>query len=239
MPQNRLEQRVDSPAPELVHRVAICMDLHAQAIWLYPELKGLGVVSASADRKQKWYRATRYPGYFSLDEDENPVISVQFQDPDYYRKMMRRRPHVLDEMLRMMDLKPGILAEYPDLVPLLVYGHELGHAFHFETEFAGKRSDHFHPGLRWSNERDAELATLPIPGRDMLPSRMTVAGIEPYYYANKAAWNDQGIGSVRELMRHQEEAYRHLPQERFADTFAARLLMLCPVPHAVLPELAN
>ena len=207
--------------------------LHHEIEWLrtaFPELRDIEVRFTEADA----FEGGAGGQFYVPDEDEDapghPEIILSGGDAESFERLKKGRRVTIEIIARQVGI-PFEALDGETIRRHILY-HEAGHAHDFLTNFV----DDLTPesivdcAAVWHLRGDSQLDELPISGRHpgMLQEEIARAGGFEKWKQSDAdmARRCQEIGadSEEELLRLQEEAYRGLEKERFADAFAARAM---------------
>jgi len=142
-----------------------------------------------------------------------------------------RLKHSREDGVRAVALQLGIPFEQIDgkTIQCFILFHEAGHAYDFLINFANG-VDVKTATKEWRANSNAQLNQLPLPGiaPAVLREDLTASGFDTWLAENPAyaeRCHSLGISKEVELLHVQEEAYRQLDKERYADEFAVKALL--------------
>lgn len=148
-------------------------------------------------------------------ESARPEVAIETGGWRAWDRLLRQRRAGIPEIARALGMEPEDIGprEYVRFALL----HEFGHVRNYiDKDFDPEMID---------DEREAGLNTLPAPG--VMPSQLSKWGrehpIKAWLYArgNRHRLGDMGVHSFKDLLAAQEVAYRHIPDEAYADRYAA------------------
>ena len=227
-------------SPELKRQTEFCFQLYQTAVSIYPELNKVKMVSASESNNEADYTPIRYPAFCFIDDDDMPVVGIQYEVEGFWQELVQQRPFAVSIFMEKLGLPPDTPFKYPDIIPLFVLGHELRHAAQYLREYLPNKSE---PKKHWDHDvENEETCLLVINDPELIPALMTKEKMLSVFQEDQANWEKQGIKSVEDLMRLQELSYRNTPMESYADNFSAQLLTIVLEGHQVeanLPYINN
>lgn len=170
-------------------------------------------------------------GSFGLPkgEGDRPSVRIAAGGPERFARLKETRKEAIEAMAKEL----GIPFEKLDGegISAFILFHEAGHAHDFLENYSEKQDASFEKSVAdWRANSDAELQSLPLPDASPAELREEIAAAGGFDAWRKAAADDDawcvahGVTNERELLRIQEEAYRALDKERYADRFAAKMM---------------
>jgi len=195
----------------------------------HPEMAQLNVHAGSKEQ----YPTLEFTGGFwkrPENKDENPSIVVEMSSEGHYQQLMVDRETSARRAADMLGIDFEELKQNPKLLKLFVFLHEVGHAqdyiMHYRNDPRNGTEPDYDPVSENQKKRDAEMASLPVPGANPVRVRKMLeeGTLGPYFQKYKAHYETRGIDTIDQLVAAQEEAYRSLPSEHYPDMFAARVL---------------
>ena len=147
-----------------------------------------------------------------------PEVAINVDDWGAWNKMTRRRKVSIREIALKIGMDAADIG--PKEYAVFAFLHEFGHV----RDYIDKDFD---PNMI-DEEREEGLGTLPAPG--LPPSQLSAWGRShpfrawAYMVTNRQRLKALGVSSFKELLAAQEIAYRHIPDEAFADRFAADMI---------------
>lgn len=202
---------------------------YLQVLNEYPELEVLNVKAGT----QEQYPMLQYTGGFwqrPTESDPSPSIVVKMGGEQHYDRLMVDRETSARQAAEMLGITFEKLKASPNILKLFIFLHEIGHAQDYITNYfndpKSESDPEYNPAAENRAQRDREMATLPIPNTNPVQARQYLdRGIlGPHFERNKTYFEKLDISTVEDLLTTHEKAYRELPSERYADTFAANVL---------------
>jgi len=202
-------------------------ELFRQILQQHPTLNRLEVYLGTPDDNQV---LSKTGGYWQRPNSmyQNPSIVVNLLQDEHLRSLFTIREIAARQAAKLLDLSFEDLQRNPWILSLFIFAHEIGHVYHFLEHFVKDTIDPREYLAAITQNRDArsaEMANLPVLNhnpatlRSSLQNETTRSSILDQY--NRTF--QQNI-SEEELIRKQEAAYRDLPSEKFADTFAQQVV---------------
>ncbi|MBA4336339.1 hypothetical protein C0416_01010 [bacterium] len=184
----------------------------------YPELQQLNIKSKTTSENKTLLNTG---GYFEdprgFDSQISIVVVTDNVGIEHYKKLMQKRKLSAEVAAKMLEIEPENMT--PELLRLFIFLHEIGHAYDYIKNYANQKDG----ADLWTQRGQAETSSLPIPNINPSILRHKIDQNEiddlPIEIQKKIS-----EGKVDEIVYDQEEAYRKLPKENFADQFAANFI---------------
>lgn len=184
-------------------------------------------------------------GRFNLPSPEQGMSRVRVEiaqgDDASFELLKRERKSAVEKMAE--HLGRPVEGLNGTTIRKFIILHEFGHAYDFLMNFAANPQNAL-PNIldRWHTATNEELMTLPFPGISPSEIREWVAEMGSFdtwrtHDQRIAEWCvENNISSLDDLLELQENAYRQLPKETFADSFASEAVRLFESSHASSPS---
>jgi predicted transcriptional regulator len=180
----------------------------------YPELQQLHVNSKTINENST-LNATG--GYFEDPSGFDKKISITVvtgnNNIDHYRELLNSRNTSANVVAKLLEISPESLT--PEILRLFIFLHEVGHAYDYITNYKNGVDG----SNMWKQKSQEEINSLPIPG--ISPPMLKLYIDHDNSKLPERAQQMIREGKANEIMQLQEEAYRRLPKETFADEFSA------------------
>jgi len=188
----------------------------------HPELRRVQVLKSDPTKHPVLEHTA---GFFKnpSEWEKIPTIVIASQVPDeHFETLKTTRRRSVEIISELIGVKPTELTTRA--LKTFIFLHELGHADEF-ISYVNQQDSYADATQAWKQRYKEEMSTLPIAG--MNPSKLKTALDEGHLHELLAAQNDprihEGI-TEDDLLSVQDEAYRHLPKEAYADNFAAKII---------------
>jgi hypothetical protein len=167
-------------------------------------------------------------GYFKVETPDEktilPIIFLTSSGQKRIEKLFSSRRRSVEICAQLLGLEIEQIT--PELLNLFIIAHELGHAVDFWKNYLSSNVNPKSAYEEWRDHYDLNLDTLPV--RGMSPADLT-ARLSSEIDLDGLIQQHPEIGrlnvrSANDVLALQEEAYRALPHERFADNLAADFL---------------
>lgn len=189
-----------------------------------PELDQLGIEIATKEQ----YPKLEYTGGFWRRPDlnnPNSRIVIEASGTKHYESLLQEREISARAAAEMLGINFSILQQHPDILAMFVFVHELGHAKDFIINYLNNPNV-VNAVAANRGKKITEMNSLPVPGKSPVEiKKMANSGeLEKYYMKYLFHYREKGVFSSEELLKIQEESYRNLPSESYADRFATQTL---------------
>ncbi|MBI4256713.1 hypothetical protein HY626_01495 [Candidatus Uhrbacteria bacterium] len=164
-------------------------------------------------------------GRFCLpeSEEEGSRIHMAFGSERDFENLKQTR----EQAVRLMAEQLGVAFDQIDgeQIRQFIFFHEIGHAYDFLTNF-GMDMDFESAASIWMANSEFQLGQLPYPSLSPAELREQIfdgGGFDQWLAQDekrKELCRKLNVHSERQLVTLQENAYRQLDKERFADVFA-------------------
>ncbi len=194
---------------------------HERLVELYPSLMGVELLDVQDERFEG--------GSFELpNEQEEARVYIAGGGPEKFASLKISRETAVRSMAELL----GFSFEQMDgeTIRAFILLHELGHAFDYQQHFADKdvSGSEQEAVYIWKMNSQDQLQSLPLPGfapaelREELVAAGSFERWKQMYPREGQRCQELGIHSDAQLIDVQDQAYRQLPKERYADEFAAK-----------------
>lgn len=192
---------------------------YLSAINLSPRLADIQLMELPADSK---HIATASPRWRAHNTTGNHVVSIHTENIDelleHYEQELAIRPEVVEHVSSMLHIEPEQMT--PQLFYVFSILHEMGHTDdYFEHE---DNPDEFEHNVKVSRE------SLPlgwVTTNDLLDPG---SDVHKRVMADTELFDRHGVTTIHELAALNLTAYRNMRHERYADEFAAEVLLYEP-----------
>lgn len=160
-------------------------------------------------------------------EEDVPVVQIAAGGERDFRDLKKTR----ERAVRFMAEQVGVpFAEISgEQIRQFILFHEAGHAYDFLKNFLSDLDFEMAVTV-WRLNSRSQLDQLPFPGfspAELNEQILEAGGFDRWLAVDEAreVWcREHSVKSAEQLVTLQEEAYRKLDKERFADTFAAKAM---------------
>ena len=188
----------------------------------YPELKQVQVLKSDSTKHPVLEHTA---GFFRnpSEWEKIPTIVIASQVPDeHFETLKTTRRRSIEIISELIGVKPDQLTS--KTLKIFIFLHELGHAQEF-ISYVQQLESHAKASEKWKARYAAEIETLPVPGMNPAILRQKIeAGELPKIVSGSSDPRIHDSISAEEIMAIQDEAYRHLPKEAYADNLAAEII---------------
>lgn len=184
----------------------------------YPDLTLVEVVGKKLDKNDP-------PGTFRLPTKELPIPSVIVNESANidYEWFFANRALTLKLIALKIGVDITVLQKNQELLATFFLAHEFGHAKHYQELLS---EGHPNPTQKWRDNRAEEFKRFTYPGKRVSDLRhMHKKGLlEAEFVKYQSYFFERGVYTIDQLFDRAETEYREMPQEEYADEFAARLM---------------
>jgi hypothetical protein len=155
------------------------------------------------------------------NEVERAVIRVVLGSLEHLENLRERRATSLRMSAELLGIPFEAMSA--ELVRWFIVLHEVGHAYDYANNYQTEQE----PVVTWDEQYEAQLQSLPVPGVDPVDLQLIIAetgGFDQYlatYPKVQKTCKKHNVTTSAELVALQEVAYRQMPVEAYADSFAA------------------
>lgn len=199
-------------------------DLYMTVLTDYPELAQMDV--QTGDKEQ--YPVLEFTGGFWIcpeDSNDAPVIVVNINDEEHYGHLISDRRRSVEVAARLLNIRFEDIERDPRILKLFIFLHEIGHAHDYIATYLNKWGPR-EAVVKNREKREEEMNSLPVPGHSSVSVKKLYRNgkLKEYFDMNKSYFEARGITSAEAVAHAQEDEYRTIGSEAYADNFAAEVL---------------
>lgn len=208
------------------HLPRIYKQLFVRTLHNYPELAEMKILASNSKEDKKLAHTN---GFFRAPADpaDKPtiVINTEANTSDLVKKFDSTRDISLSYMAKDLGISFDTLKSNPELINIFIFFHEVGHAYDYIKNYVQEYGENAYK-INRMNRKD-EMTSLPIPRTNPAKALLLKKDgtLEQFFGNNIQHFKEKGITTTAELLQKNEEAYRNLPSEVFADHFAANTIL--------------
>lgn len=203
-------------------------ELYMHVLTDFPELEQLEVKTGTKEQ----YPVLTYTGGFwerpKAAGASGAIVVEMTSGEKHYEQLLIDRELSARDAATLLDVDFSVLQQHPQILGMFIMLHEIGHAHDYLVNYQSSANTVIGNDPIHTNEeqRIKEMASLPVPAANPVRVRemWNKGELSTYYNTYQEYYKQQGIYSAADLLKKQEDAYRKLSSESYADKFAALVL---------------